>query len=322
MAATTLPALLDVGDHSSRPAASAVGSGGLYSCTDHSLIYQTDGSSWSTWATLGGTGDVSTDAIWDTKGDIAVATAANTATKLAVGATNGHVLTIDSGEATGLKWAAGGGGSIIAGKKPIQDKATGAGASASTRAITLDATPTNGNTLIAVIAVEDGTKSVSSISESNVSWSKIAGTTPGTTPVVEIWAGAVSGSASTSITINFSGATYNGAVVSEWNGITGTVVDTSTIVGLVSGSNPSGYVFSPTLVNTSADALVIGGSTTSNNGTYKRVFGNVCQFRSVLNTGSSVTCAYAFPGGSPVNWVAEQIWGGASTLSGILVSIT
>ena len=110
MAATTLPALLDVGDHSSRPAASAVGSGGLYSCTDHSLIYQTDGSSWSTWATLGGSGDVATDAIWDTKGDIAVATGANTATKLAVGATNGHVLTIDSGEATGLKWAAAAGG--------------------------------------------------------------------------------------------------------------------------------------------------------------------------------------------------------------------
>ena len=52
-ATTTLPVLLGVGIHSARPAASAVGSGGLYSCTTHSLVYQTDGSSWTTWATLG-----------------------------------------------------------------------------------------------------------------------------------------------------------------------------------------------------------------------------------------------------------------------------
>lgn len=58
MADTTLPALLDTGDHASRPAASAVGTGALYSCTDHDLIYQTDGSSWTTWADLSGSGTV------------------------------------------------------------------------------------------------------------------------------------------------------------------------------------------------------------------------------------------------------------------------
>ena len=52
MADTTLPALFSTGDHASRPAASAIGSGGLYSCTDHALVYQTDGSSWTTWATI------------------------------------------------------------------------------------------------------------------------------------------------------------------------------------------------------------------------------------------------------------------------------
>lgn len=55
-------------------------------------------------------GSVATDAIWDTKGDLAVATAADTASKLAVGS-DGDVLTADSGETTGMKWdtpAAGG----------------------------------------------------------------------------------------------------------------------------------------------------------------------------------------------------------------------
>lgn len=49
--------------------------------------------------------------IVDAKGDLIVATAADTVSRLGVGPTNGHVLTIDSNEATGLKWAAASGGS-------------------------------------------------------------------------------------------------------------------------------------------------------------------------------------------------------------------
>lgn len=56
-----------------------------------------------------GTGAVATDPIWDAKGDLAVGTGANTAAKLTVGADD-LVLTAASGEATGLKWAAAGGG--------------------------------------------------------------------------------------------------------------------------------------------------------------------------------------------------------------------
>lgn len=44
-----------------------------------------------------------------TKGDLWVATGAGVLVRLGVG-TNDHVLTADSGEATGMKWAVGGGG--------------------------------------------------------------------------------------------------------------------------------------------------------------------------------------------------------------------
>ena len=50
--------------------------------------------------------DVITKEIFDAKGDLIVGTGSNTAARLAVGATNGHVLVVDSNEATGLKFAA------------------------------------------------------------------------------------------------------------------------------------------------------------------------------------------------------------------------
>lgn len=50
-------------------------------------------------------GDVTTDAVWDAKGDLVVATGADAAGRLAVGA-NGTVLTADSAQAKGVKWAA------------------------------------------------------------------------------------------------------------------------------------------------------------------------------------------------------------------------
>jgi hypothetical protein len=56
-------------------------------------------------------GSVATDAIFDAKGDLPVGTGANTAARLAAG-TNGYVLTADSAEATGLKWAAGGAATV------------------------------------------------------------------------------------------------------------------------------------------------------------------------------------------------------------------
>lgn len=53
---TTVNSAHDGGDHASRPAATAVTAGSLYSCTDHDLIYRSDGATWSTWADLSGGG--------------------------------------------------------------------------------------------------------------------------------------------------------------------------------------------------------------------------------------------------------------------------
>lgn len=51
----------------------------------------------------------------DAKGDLFAATAADTVTRLPIGATNGHVLTVDSAEMTGMKWTApsGSGGDVV-----------------------------------------------------------------------------------------------------------------------------------------------------------------------------------------------------------------
>lgn len=62
---------------------------------------QTLGVKWATAAS----GSVATDTIWDTKGDLAAATGADAAVKVAVGS-NGQILTADSTQTAGIKWAA------------------------------------------------------------------------------------------------------------------------------------------------------------------------------------------------------------------------
>lgn len=72
--------IFQTGNHASRPAASA--GCVLYSCTDHGLVYRSDGSSWATWATLSAGGTPLT-----TRGDLLTRDASALA-RLAVGSAN------------------------------------------------------------------------------------------------------------------------------------------------------------------------------------------------------------------------------------------
>src|SRR4029077_13596217 len=98
--------------HASRPAATGLPDGTMYVCTTHSKIERVISGAWVDYATLGSTyGGVASDTIFDAKGDLAVASGADAAAKLTVGA-NGQVLTADSAQTLGVKWAAAAGGMV------------------------------------------------------------------------------------------------------------------------------------------------------------------------------------------------------------------
>lgn len=98
------------GTTAARPSASSVPAGTIYASSSDGTIYQSDGTSWGTWlAAPSAATTVANDTLWDAKGDLAVGTGADTAAKLTVGS-NGQVLTADSTQTSGVKWAAASGG--------------------------------------------------------------------------------------------------------------------------------------------------------------------------------------------------------------------
>jgi hypothetical protein len=89
------------------PGTPASGKAVIYVKTDGKL-YLKDDAGTETDLTSGGGGDITSDTAWAAKGDLIIATANDTAQVLSVGS-NDQVLTADSAEATGVKWAAAGG---------------------------------------------------------------------------------------------------------------------------------------------------------------------------------------------------------------------
>src|SRR3954471_4330464 len=99
MTTTFVGHFLGPGVHASRPAAAGLPEGTMYVCTTHAKIERVVTGAWVDYATLGSGITVSTDGIWDTKGDLAAASGPDAATKLVAGA-NTKVLTADSAQTT------------------------------------------------------------------------------------------------------------------------------------------------------------------------------------------------------------------------------
>jgi hypothetical protein len=116
----------------------------------------------------------------DAKGDLIAATAADTVSRLGVG-TNGQVLTADSAEATGLKWAtpsAGGGGKVL--QVVHANTTTAATSSSSTHAdtnLTATITPTLNTSKVLVIVSQTGLKKTSGASNTFLALKLLRGAT-------------------------------------------------------------------------------------------------------------------------------------------------
>lgn len=244
MADTTLPGLLATGDHASRPAASAVGTGALYSCTDHALVYQTDGSSWTTWASLGGGGIPET--LIDAAGDLIVGSAADTAARLAIGA-NATVLTSNGTTAT---WAAPAGGAA----SPLASQSAFRLASGTSLIIRAPGPLTVGNVLIC--AVGSNQHVVSSIAQTNVTWTKIdeALLASGAYAMASLWKGVIASGAKNKITVTMAGSNTAGGVVAEFAGWAGTVASNGT------ATQASGADLSMGAITSSSGNLIVAAT--------------------------------------------------------------
>lgn len=223
------------------------------------------------------------DAEFGAKGRILVGTGSGTFDDLPAG-TNGHILTLDSGETTGVKWAANAGAADIldlpttemddslvlapdgAGGVEFRAEAGGGGGAGVATApafvqrktsvsntqnpgLTLDSTPTNGNVLFAFIGANG--RAVSSISQSNVTWTLLSAYN-GNSQYVEVWKGVVGASASTSVTVNTGSSNWISVGIIELDISDLTYVQRATNTG--SGAPPSHFYAGP--VDTDAGTLV------------------------------------------------------------------
>jgi trimeric autotransporter adhesin len=167
-----------------------------------------------------GGGNIATDPIWNAKGDLAVGTTTATAQRLGVGS-NGQVLTADSSQATGLKWAA----------------ATG-GASGQTflnvRTVAVDSTAVAGDLILVNAAANNVTITLPAAPTLGQSVTVQRLDAPGSFNCTIVAAGmTIQGDVNATITAQFYGATFT------YNGGTAWTVSSTIVMGGSSGGGGS-----------------------------------------------------------------------------------
>jgi len=216
-------------------------------------------------------------------------------------------LTNDGGGQVTIVTGSGGGGGATGVRYPLQFGSINNG-SGGTRVITLGATPTNGNLLLLISGVEDN-GSITSITQTNVTWTKFAGTTIGSAPVVEIWKGVVGASAGTGLTVAYSSSAYGSCAVIEMSGLTGTLDQSAT-----RSDN-----FMPIITPSTSGAFSLFGVCQDAYGAYYAGFSGSY----MMSIPGSVTGAYfGFQGVNPAFGVALRTDPHTGTLHAIAVSLT
>lgn len=157
------------------------------------------------------------------------------------------------------------------------------------------AAPVAGNKLVLVVMMsKNASESVISITQSNVAWSKLHALTAAAGPCVEVWVGAVSGSAGTTADIYVSNASdYVFWWGWEFAGMQG-VLDTYADATVASATYP---IDLPTIVPSQGSALVVWALVQNSGGTAAtRMIGSANN----LYSSGFPSVSWAFPGRSPV----------------------
>lgn len=184
----------------------------------------------------------------------------------------------------------------------------GSNSSTSSRAETLGATPTTGNKLILVSCVE-GSEAISSITQTNVSWAKLAGTTAGSAPVVEIWVGTVSASAGTGVTIAYAASSY-GCVA---------IIEMTSLAGMLDQSGTRSDNFVPAITPTDTGALVVFGVSQD---TFASAYGTFGGAYLLQFPGATNGSYFGFAGTNTLFGLASRTDPHTGTIHGIAVSLT
>lgn len=200
---------------------------------------------------------------------------------------------------------------VVTGARYPYQVVSGSSSSTNSKAITVTA-PTSGHKIL-LCTLNEGTSSVTSVTQTNVTWSNLLIASAGVAPVIELWLGTVSASAGTTCTIAFSGTSFCNGVYTEWDNLTGTVnaSDTRHVTTDATGSHAI-----PIVTASNFSALTITAGSTTSNGTQFSAFSGRGL---VFATTSTLGIAYGFLGLEPSYGFLTG--GSSATSSGLTAAI-